>query len=562
MGNNGARLEIGAELQKVAASLRQSYIDYVGALSLANNSFSWWLGSFPEKNPLVSRTFLYACYLKLCRTILEKDGRDALVFVGENNTIRTALALNLANIPGHEIVRFEASLLEFFSAIKNNLKLAAIKAYFYGATLYHVLIARRYRGKFKAGENSTLLYNWVDPRSFTPAGEYRDNYFGELAGRLRDEGKKVVIVPRILPAVPYGETLIRLQRSLDSFILPESFLTVPDIFSVCFKTIFSFSRKKSFPTFEGMEINGLIRRDLNRDRQATALAANLLLYEVVARWKKSGLIIENVIYPYENQAWEKAFIIALRKFYPSARLIGYQHSTVPKMLLNHFFTKAEAAVMPFPDKVITAGRQTEKLFKESGYDPAKVVRGGAIRYTALLKKKTTAPANDIKHQVILVTPSIDRNETLELTWKTLKAFGDKPQYQVIFKFHPDCPYAFITDKLENLPEHFIVSDKPVGDLLAGSSILLYNSSSSALEALALGVPILHVASDFSVDRDNLGDFSGNIRLSASTPDDIVQAVQQLRKISPTELAHQQECWMKVVAEMFGPVTKRTYDLFL
>ncbi|MHB8104022.1 MAG: hypothetical protein ACYDG5_00580 [Dehalococcoidales bacterium] len=563
MRKAGERIEIGGKLQEAADSLRQAYIDYIGKLSVANNSLSWWLGSLSEKNPLVSNTFLYACYVRRCQTILKTDSQENLVFIGENKTIRQAI---LANTPGYAIQRIEAPVREFLSAIKNTSKLAAIKVYLLAQTVYHLCLARRYREKeikeLSLSKGAVLLYNWVDPRSFTPNGNYRDNYFGGLAHHLKTKGKKVCIVPRILSTVPYRQTLKKLEKRLDCFILPEAFLTIPDVCRIFIKTALNLPRKRSFPAFESMDISALVRHDLVRDWWANALTANLLLYKAIERWKDAGISIATTIYPYENQVWEKAYLLAFRKFYPSAKLVGYQHSTVPKMLLNHFFSNAEKPILPFPDKVVTAGKHTEKLLKESGYDPAKVIRGGAIRYIDLLKKKTPTAKRDTLNPVILVTPSIDRNETLELTWKVLKAFGDTPQYKIVFKFHPDCPYSYIADKLEKMPEHFIISEKTVSDLLPESSVLLYTSSSAALEALALGIPIVHIESDFTIDRDNLGDFPSNVRESASTSDDIVKAVQKLLKMSEMELSRQRKLWSEVVAEMFGPVDESTFDLFL
>jgi surface carbohydrate biosynthesis protein (TIGR04326 family) len=302
--------------------------------------------------------------------------------------------------------------------------------------------------------------------------------------------------------------------------------------------------------------------DLGRDWGRTGPASNLLLYEAVKRWKNAGIPIATFIYAYENQVWEKAYCLALRKFYPSAKIIGYQHSTVPKMLLNHFFSKNELPVMPFPDKVITNGKYTESLFIESGYDPYKVVRGGALRFSYLVNKKKTIVARKADNNpIILVALSVEKNETMELLWKTILAFGQITQLKIVLKFHPDCPYRFIAREIGILPKHFIVSDKSTGELLQDSHVLLYTCTATSIEALALGVPILHVKSDFTIDRDNLADFPG-VRESVSSPEDISGAAQRLLKMDEKELSGKRQLWAEIVAEMFEPVDESTFDLFL
>ncbi len=566
IGKTGERIEIGGKLQTIAESLRQPYIDYIGKLSVANNSLVWWASSLSEKNPLVSRTFLYACYVKLCQAILGSSREENLVFVAENKTIWQTILANLKNSPGYEIRHIEAPVCEIFSEIRGTLKLAALKVYFLTQTVYHLCLARPYRGKsikeLSHSEGVVLLQNWVDPRSFTPNGEYRDNFFGKLAHHLSHQGKKVVIIPQILLTVSYGQILKKISRQIDSFLLPESFLTVTDVCRLFLQTLFIKPGQKVYPAFAGIDITGLIAQDLTRDRWGAALPSNLLLYEAVGRWKKAGISFETTIYPYENQVWEKSYCLALRKFYPSVKIIGYQHTTVPKMYLNYFFSKGELHILPFPDKVITTGKYTDLLLKKSGYDPAKVICGGAIRYTSLLNKKLVPLKRDITKTIILVTPSSDRNETLELIWKVLKAFGDTKRYKVVLKFHPDCPYSYVAGDIGSLPENFTVSENPSDDLLLESHVLLYSSSTTSIEALALGVPIVHVESDFTIDRDNLADFPTSVRESVSTPDDIVKAAAKILKMDEKELSRKRQLWAEIVAEMFGPVDESTFDLFL
>ncbi len=233
------------------------------------------------------------------------------------------------------------------------------------------------------------------------------------------------------------------------------------------------------------------------------------------------------------------------------------------MLLNYFFSKDELPVLPFPDKVITTGKYTERLFKESGYDLEKVICGGAIRYVSLLDREKHVPTKKrTSSPVILVTPSIDKNETVELSWKILEAFGQMNNYKIIFKFHPDCPYSCIAKNLGILPEHFIVSDKPVSELLRESHVLLYTSSATCIEALSLGVPVLHIKSDFMIDRDNLSDFPSSIRQSAKNKDAIVRETEKILKTDEKELSEQRVIWKELVSEILGPVDESVFDLFL
>lgn len=566
LGDAGQRIEIAEELQKIAHSLRQPYIDYIAKLSLENNSILWWVCSLSEKNPFASKTFLYICYIRLFQTLLNSRGQEALVFLCENKALRKCLVKNAPDFRRWEIYRPESLGHMILESLRNAFGIVVHKGYFVLSGIYRLLLARYYRlnqiPNRKPEEGVILLHNWVDQRSFNATGEYHDNYFGELAHHLRNKRGNIIIIPYILPTVSYRQTLKKMAQSSESFLVSESFLRISDILRVLVKTMLNITPRRVYPLFKGIEVSEIIIDDFRKDWAGTRMASSLLRYEVVKRWKNAGIPINAFIHTYENHVWEKAYCMALRESYPPTKIIGYQHATVSKMLLNYFFSKDELPVLPFPDKVITNGKYIEKLFKESGYDPEKVICGGAIRYEKVTKKKKAAAKKDILHPVILVTSSIDKNETVELVWKSLKAFEQMNGYKIVFKFHPAMPQLNIARDIGTLPGHFTISDKPVGELLLESDVLLYTSSATCIEALSLGVPVLHIKSDFIIDRDNLSDFPFSIRQSAKNKDDIVRMTKQILEMDEKELSSQRVMWEDVVSEIFGPVDESVFDLFL
>ena len=563
----GQRIEIAEELQKVAQSLRQPYIDYIGKLSLKNNSILWWVGSLSEKNPWVSKTFLYACYIRLCQNLLNSSNQEAIVFLGENKALRKCLVRNVSSSDKIKVIHLESPLHNIRETLRNILGIALYKGYFVLNSIYRLLLAKYYRlnllprQKLREGKGVVLIHTWIDQRSFDTNGGYREVFFGDLAHHLRNKGESVLIVPYILRTISYRQTLKLMIRSGENFLMPESLLKIPDILRVFGKTITKIPRKRDCPNFEGIDISEIIYDDLRRDWTGIRTALSLLHYETVKHWEKARIPIDTFIYTYENHVWEKAYCIALREFYPSTKIIGYQHASVPKMLLNYFFSKEELPVLPFPDKVITNGRYIERLFTESGYDPAKVVCGGAIRYKNVAKKSQAAVKMATINPVILVTPSIDKNETIELIWKVLEAFGQTNKYKIILKFHPVIPYPSIAREVDFLPDNFIISDKPVSELLKESHMLLYTSSATCIEALAHGVPVLHIESDFIIDRDNLSDFPPSIRQSAKSRDDIVRMTKEILEKDEKELSKQLVIWEDIATKIFGPVDEGVFDLF-
>ena len=94
IGDRGIQLDIGALLQKVAREGRKDYIDYVGGLDVERNSTFWWASSFSEKNPLVSKTFQYSCYIQIALDFV-KLSKGTFLFIVENDALRKALYKNI-----------------------------------------------------------------------------------------------------------------------------------------------------------------------------------------------------------------------------------------------------------------------------------------------------------------------------------------------------------------------------------------------------------------------------------------------------------------------------------
>jgi len=155
------------------------------------------------------------------------------------------------------------------------------------------------------------------------------------------------------------------------FLIPHAYLTVWNVINVFISNILSRPKEGKFPKFEGMDISEIIHDDLKNSWIIRRTLYDLLYCDLGKRLHDEKLQITKVIYPYENRTWEKALCLGIREHYPSAHIVGYQHSMFSKMLLNYFFSKKESSVMPFPDRIVTNGKYEHELFVKAGYPKEK-----------------------------------------------------------------------------------------------------------------------------------------------------------------------------------------------
>lgn len=559
IGRDTDKIETAATLQKIAHNLRQQYIDYIGELSVKNNSLIWWATRLSEKNPFVSKTLLNICYVKLFEEINDIYQNENLIILIENKSVRKTIMKN-TKAENVELIEnpFEPSL-EFLRNIKGFL---FHKCGFLVYNIYRILISKyiyKMHKRINKNEPLLLVHTFVDRRSFDNEGRYTDSYFGNLLEYLKTR-KNVVIVPQVWRVVPYKKTVERMMKSKENFLAPHSLLSISDVLKVFLSTLPNMHGNKDYPLFEKIEISEIIKNDIKQDWVDGHVALGMMFYHFVKRLKASNFLIDSVVYTYENHAWEKVLSYSFHEFYPDTYKIGYQHAVFSDMSLSHFFSKKEAKSMPSPDRIVTNGKYPREIFVNSCYPKEKVVEGGAIKYISQKVEKIKRPEEKREIINILVTPTVGKT-AIELILKISRAFGNKKRYQVVLRNHPMIPFEKISKNLNfKLSSNIEISNRPFSELIKESDVLIYTSSATCVEAAAAGVPMIHVKSDLSIDLDPLY-FYPEARPSVSTEQELIECVDKLANMSKGKYAEKNRIWDNIVRDFFGNVNDSVFKLF-
>ncbi|NPE27420.1 hypothetical protein HNV12_05450 [Methanococcoides sp. SA1] len=570
-GNTNSRIDIGTDLLHVSNELRQEYIDYIGNLSVLNNSTLWWNSSVSEKNPFISKLYIHICYLEIANKLLEQNFKNMVFFV-ESEKLRSVLKKNRCSESKYEVTHVENKFKHKLNIIYDTIEFIVKRAWFFFDNVYKIVLVKILYKNNKIPINKTnptqkliLMHTWVDERAFSEDNSFKDAYFGNLNYYINNHNKNVAVVPSVLHTVPYRKFVNKLKRSKVQFIIPASFLKINDIIKIL-RTTLKKPNQKKYPLFRNLEVSELIYDDFLNDWKNTRGLSNLLYYYFVKNLKENGFRIERFIYTFENHTWEKMFCIAFNEYFPDTKLIGYQHGGFSKMLLNHFYSKNESAIIPLPHKLITNGEFYKNLFVDAGFDPKKIYVGGSIRYEYLKKIQANeiGPKDNIKNNVnILVTPPIGKNESLELITKAIKAFWSLNNYNLIIKFHPLMPYQQIKKGLNvtKFPDHFQISTRPVSELLLKADFLLYSETTTCIEAISLGVHPINVGSDIIFDYDFL-DQMPEIRSKVMNEKDIQNKIKELLEMDHDDFNNIIKLAKRKSTLFFGDVNDDTYELFI
>jgi hypothetical protein len=560
IGTAGKHIEMAGMLQGIAGELRGPYIEYIGKLSRENNSLAWWAGRLSEKNPFVSKAFLHACYARVCIDLAGERQEIPLIFFVEKRAVRQSILKNLPQAP-----RNMESIWEPAAGIMDDIwGLFVHKAWFLFYNIYRIIISKYVYGiqkKIRAGAPLVLVHTFIDQRSFGENSAYHESYFGKLAPYLEKNGQRVAMLPQIWRTVPYQKTMRDMKNSEYAFLVPHAFLSIFDILEVLFATLPGMHKRITFPAFEKMDISDIMKDDMKNDWKDNHVALALLYRPLFRRLKDKNIRIDTMIYTYENHAWEKVLCSSVREFHPAARLVGYQHAVFSMMSLSHFFSRDEAGIMPFPDRVVTNGRHFHDVLIKSGYPADRVVAGGAIKYTSLLEQRKMAGRHKRKKPVILVTPTVGKT-SIEMITKVFGAFRRLKEYEVVIRCHPVVPVEMVKECLDfDFPPHMRFSSRPFSELLEESDILIYASSATCLEAIAAGVPAVHVQSDLSLDLDPLDGYP-EARISVRDEAGLAEAVEKLLGMGEEEYRGKLRIWKGISGDFFGRADDSAFKLFI
>jgi len=559
LGRTWKKIRIGEALQKNAKLVRSQMVEYIGVLSAGRRDDCWWLTTLSEKSPSSSHLFLHLCLLKLGIEISrEVDG--PFLIVCESRALAESFRANLSNNPNYTVAFCDSRADFMRHLLADGIRTVSEKTWFLARYTGRIFLARAGSLVRKRDPNTrpsggcTVIHSWADARSIASPGAYHDVYFGDLGERLTRKGISVYYLLDVIPTIWFPRLVYSVLKNNVRFFLLEDFITWPELFTGIHKVWDLPSQIADIPLFGGLDISRVIRAELHNERK-TSIGEHAFLCYCACKRMGRELAIKNFIFTYENQACQKFFAYAIRKFSPETTSIGYVHTYAIPMYTLYSVSEKEKDLMPLPDKIIVNGEQSKKYLVACGYPEDRVFIGGALRYTYLASETAASPEKKDKFTVFAAA-SVNINEAVELIEKCLEAFSGRLEFTIIIKLHPTLPFAIISKNFPSFPENFVVSETPVHDLLKRSDLVLYTSSTVAIEAVALGIPVIHVKSDHVIDM-NFFDGESSIP-SFSDPKEITLSAEKIL-ISRERMSRSES--ERLVKKYFLPVDDAVIMLF-
>ena len=548
------RYIIGDLLQKVAYQQKQPFLDFIAELGgHQKNRRHWWASNIAYRSPLASDFFLLWCYAAVFENICLKkrdEGEGLLfVFVGDRWLYRHLWERYKGNGSSFSFLSRKSVIPELSKLIARGI---AARGYFLlrlGWQIWQAkgTISKNKGADFQSNGKEIYIYSWIRDRFFQENGEFEDAYLGRLPQLMSSNGLSVVyIAPLFVPPALKGKCL---NHSGYKFIFLDHYVSLWSLVQSSFSVLSISFPSKLNSTFSPLRT--LLLREMAYE--FSSFPGNIVEYfafkECLKKREGRRMVI---VYPFENQPWEKMLCLAAKEVGKNIKLVGYQHSHLPSLLLSYFIGAGESENMPLPDVIVANGEHTLELLKNAGYGKVELINGGALRYEHLYETgDSTKREKEIR--AVLVALPYSRSLSEEMLMVIFGAFRDLAEEKLMFiiKFHPEVPLERLEIQLPPWPGHFQRTEKPMAEILKEVDLVIYSSSTIGLEALLGGVPVIRYCPEHIIDLDASDAFGEGVVKSCSE-DDIKQAVLSALNGGNSHLA-EDSIPTDILSKLFSPV---------
>jgi hypothetical protein len=572
------RIATAEMLQEAAWRLRRPYLDWVGSLAEDNDSLEWWSCELAARNSY-TRLYERVCSLAVAQQLIGDAPEDTLLVCGTPALLSEAaahaqqggrairvLAPTERNPPrppwrtrvAREVFRIvggSRATRRFGEAWTRSRRVLD------GTASYRRAVLRSAGASPEPfeGEDSVLLFTWIDDRNFGPDGSYRDPHLGSIPELFRKSGRHVRLLARILPGVPFAATVHRLLETGEDFLFPDSLLTADDEQWAATTAATYTPRVPGDATVAGVPTAALALEHHDEHREAHRRA--LLNGRLVPRFAQNGISPERTVITYEGHAWEQALLWSTALQAPKTMLVGYENVNMTRLALSMYQADAERPLRPVPDRIVTNGPAFRDVLLSEGTPPERVRSGCAIRHASLwdAAASTSRPRTPGDHLRVLVATDGALGAAVELIRKAFDAIAIDERFEIVVKCHPNLDAERVRALAGGPPTAY--SNEPIQQLLQHVDAMLYTYSVVAYEALALGVPPVFVRAETALDLDQLEPFR-ELRQEARTPTEIHACLEAIATSDPSALESWRVLARDAAKRALAPVDDRCIEAFL
>jgi len=204
-------------------------------------------------------------------------------------------------------------------------------------------------------------------------------------------------------------------------------------------------------------------------------------------FEKEQIKCKFLVFPFENQPWDKMMIMAVKESKSGCKTIACHNITVPKFYINFFLGKKENKIHPQPDIIVANGRYWTSVLKDAGYS-CSVENGGSLRYSPGGQSTGNQTKSDDADDNVLVLLSNSLHYTLDLLFYLLRVYDKNKNY--LLKPHPDTPEKTIRKYISIFPDNFRFVEGAMDKWMGQACWAIHIGTTAAIECMMNGIGVI------------------------------------------------------------------------
>lgn len=530
----------------------------------SDTSIDWLVNSLLSRNNRLSHIFIDICYLELVKRIVAKEDIDKVICKTSDQkeilrrffrVLSRKIEIISAEQKYHTLKRLTKPIRDFAS----NLVLS---------WRYIRKRSRERRNMIPKDKGIIIVDTFFIPSMFEK-GLFDDRYYQGLVDQLPEDIRKLLyFVPTIPLKTNLKQSLTFANKANENFIYKFDFLKLRDyVFALL--SPFRLTLKKialNCLTFRNFDIGPILRGEFKRNLANTSSFLGILNHIFFKRIQEEGIKLRLVINWFENQVIDRGFNKGRKDFYPKTPSIGYQGFIIPYDFNQHVVpTSLEVETGQIPETIAVVGRGLIPHVQKY-YPRVSVVTAPAFRFSEIYNNHRSQRKQPGEIFTVLLALPISIIESIDIIHLALDACRLEALISIrwFIKPHPSLNLRKLMASVCDWPVPLEIVQGSFSDCIEKVDLLVGNASSTPMEALAYGIPVIIAGSRNGITQNPIpGSVPKTMWEVCYTGEEFNRALQRL-------LLDVDDAFRKIQAKLveqirkdyFEPVTQQSILSFL
>lgn len=539
------------------------YVEAISDIGLLNNYSIFWLcHPISEKNDLLPNNLLSQIveFISFYKFISDFKEEELVILTSNQALIDNIYSFLKLHHRDCEVIRIKDLKQSLLGTCKSFLSVLLSRFHLLRKRYSQARKQRFLMKKLDRRKSYTIIRTWFDYRSMSLINQDNDVYFGKLPAFLKSKGKDILYFGGIVNSDSNHIFSDLEKSSRNPIVVSDSLLNLLDYLKAwLFRFISKYKvRFKDKIVIQGIDVDFVFKNYFDAQLKNHSTSHNFLFYLAVKKLLKT-LKVEQFFILFENYAWEKVTIIAIRENSKKISIKAFQHAQIALSSTKFFFGKKESRYAPLPDKIITLGQVTRDfLVKEKNYPAHITVPGCALRHDYHVEGDPVCRKK--RNRILVFGWTFERS--IEMLNFLFASNINQDKYTITVCTHPNHPLDKLIPHL-NFKHNgdFEMSNKSLQDNFEDSNIVVYSGSTTCLDALAFGLPVINVEFRDFISPDPLFCFN-EFKWTVTKPEELEPAIEFIIKLSDDEYYSRQAKGFEFVWNYFYAVNEKNVKVFL